>query len=149
MESVHKCIVSGCTGNLTEGVRGFFKCDACGAKIKKSLVVQPDPVVVETKAAVVKDKTSKAATPKVMKQAPIGDTDVPKVRQPAAVITTNDGKVLHGKTTTINCIDCGAERIIKVQDAFQVKRCVTCQKNFTKARRNDRLKEKRNAAKAE
>jgi hypothetical protein len=37
--------------------------------------------------------------------------------------------------TTIKCIDCGTEREIKVQDAFQVKRCVECQNAYRKAQR--------------
>lgn len=47
------------------------------------------------------------------------------------------------KTTTINCVDCGKERIIKVQDAFQVKRCVDCQKKHRNRRRAERRREKR------
>jgi hypothetical protein len=34
---------------------------------------------------------------------------------------------LPGKTCKINCIDCGEEREIKVQDKHQVTRCVKCQ----------------------
>ena len=45
--------------------------------------------------------------------------------------------------TTIKCIDCGADREIHVQDAFQVKRCVACQKKYRNAKRLARLKEKR------
>ena len=35
---------------------------------------------------------------------------------------------MPGKTCFIECEDCGATREIKVQDAFQVKRCKACQK---------------------
>lgn len=44
---------------------------------------------------------------------------------------------------TIKCIECGAEREIHVQDAFQVKRCITCQKKHRNVKRLARLKEKR------
>ena len=52
----------------------------------------------------------------------------------------------HGrpmKTTTISCVDCGRDRIIKVQDAFQVKRCVECQKKHRNRRRREIRREKR------
>ena len=52
------------------------------------------------------------------------------------------------KTTTINCEDCGKERVIKVQDAFQVKRCVECQKKHRNRRRAERRREKRAQEKA-
>ena len=46
-------------------------------------------------------------------------------------------------TTVIKCVDCGAERTIKVQDAFQVTRCVDCQKEHRRQRRSERRKEKK------
>jgi hypothetical protein len=39
------------------------------------------------------------------------------------------------KLTTIHCVDCGAERKIKVQDQFQTTRCESCQKKFRAAKR--------------
>src|SRR5690606_14412864 len=50
------------------------------------------------------------------------------------------------KLVTIKCCDCGAERKIKPQDTFQVKRCVACQKLYRNARRAElrRLKRKLN-----
>jgi ribosomal protein L37AE/L43A len=149
MESNHKCILAGCTGNLVEGVRGFLRCDTCGAKIKKSLVVPQDEITTDQQKTVAQatDTIKKEKPAKTTKQASIGDTDViPKQKPKTTMTTTGDGTVLHGKTTAINCKDCGAERIIKVQDAFQVTRCKSCQQAFTKARRNDRLKEKRTVA---
>lgn len=54
----------------------------------------------------------------------------------------------HGdvKLVTIKCCDCGAERVVKPQDVFQVKRCVACQKLYRNARRAElrRLKRKSN-----
>lgn len=48
------------------------------------------------------------------------------------------------KLVTIECCDCGAERKVKPQDVFQVKRCVPCQKKYRNARRAElrRLKKK-------
>lgn len=39
------------------------------------------------------------------------------------------------KYVFITCIDCGKERIVATQDAFQVKRCVDCQKRHRKMMR--------------
>lgn len=50
------------------------------------------------------------------------------------------------KTKTIKCVDCDRERIIKVQDAFQVKRCISCQKKYRNRKRTER---KQARAKAE
>ena len=47
------------------------------------------------------------------------------------------------KTVTIECIDCGAPRIIKVQDAFQVKRCPECQRKYRNRKRAERRRQKR------
>ena len=41
---------------------------------------------------------------------------------------------LSGKTCKINCVDCGGEREIKVQDRHQVKRCKECQELAKKQR---------------
>ena len=38
------------------------------------------------------------------------------------------GVAKKGKTSFITCVDCGAQREVKVQDVFQVKRCQECQK---------------------
>lgn len=56
---------------------------------------------------------------------------------------TGDAKKI--KTTLINCIDCGAQREIKVQDIFQVKRCPHCQAEHRKAVRRANYKAKKEA----
>lgn len=48
----------------------------------------------------------------------------------------------NAKTTIIHCLDCNTPREIKVQDAFQVKRCPECQKAHRNAMRRLRRKEK-------
>jgi hypothetical protein len=45
--------------------------------------------------------------------------------------------------TSIACVDCGQERVIKVQDAFQVKRCSPCQTKFRRKLDAQRRKAKR------
>lgn len=55
-------------------------------------------------------------------------------------------KMIEGKSiklTTIQCVDCGAPREIKVQDAFQVKRCVNCQKKYRNRKRAERRRQQR------
>lgn len=51
----------------------------------------------------------------------------------------------HGstKTVVIDCQECDKQRLIKVQDKFQVTRCVACQKKERNRKRAQRRKEKR------
>lgn len=51
------------------------------------------------------------------------------------------------KLVSINCTDCDEERIIKVQDLHQVKRCVSCQKKHRNRMRAEKRREKRAAEK--
>ena len=60
----------------------------------------------------------------------------------AYVLLNNDVKQIfgnvktkRGKTTFITCIDCGAQREVKVQDVFQCVRCQGCQKKHKNKRR--------------
>lgn len=57
------------------------------------------------------------------------------------------GKPKGIKLVSINCEDCGEERIIKVQDLHQVKRCVSCQKAHRNRVRAEKRREKRAAEK--
>ena len=49
----------------------------------------------------------------------------------------------------IRCIDCGAERTIKIQDAFQVIRCAACQKKAQNKKRAAKKKEANRTASLE
>lgn len=53
------------------------------------------------------------------------------------------------KRCTVTCCDCGATREINVQDKFQVKRCVACQKKHRNTHRLARLRVVRAEKKAE
>jgi len=64
-------------------------------------------------------------------------------------VQLTSGVIAYGKTTMIKCIDCEKERMIKIQDAFQVKRCPDCQKIFRNKQRSNARKAKRQAANAE
>ena len=48
-------------------------------------------------------------------------------------------KKLH---TEISCVDCGELRVVKVQDAFQVRRCVECQKKWRRIQRKRNRRER-------
>ena len=67
------------------------------------------------------------------------------------VTETRNSKITYEikkpKTVTITCIDCGAERIIATQDAFQVKRCKDCQRKLKNTKRLVRIREQRALAK--
>lgn len=52
----------------------------------------------------------------------------------------------NSKLVTIYCVDCGAERRIKVQDQFQTTRCESCQKKFRAAKRRKAAKTQKNPA---
>ena len=44
-------------------------------------------------------------------------------------------KPVKARNQFVSCMDCGNERIVATQDAFQVKRCVPCQLKHRKAMR--------------
>lgn len=64
---------------------------------------------------------------------------------PTLVAHQMTGNAKKIKTTLINCVDCGAQREIKVQDIFQVKRCPHCQAEHRKAMRRANYKAKKEA----
>lgn len=59
---------------------------------------------------------------------------VEKKEKKEKVVKVKEPKVTH---VDINCSDCGAVRNIKIQDRFQVKRCVECQDIFRKEQRKE------------
>jgi len=62
---------------------------------------------------------------------------------------TSTGKWAYGPSTVINCCDCGKERRIKIQDAFQVIRCAECQKKAQNKKRAAKKKASNQAASLE
>lgn len=65
------------------------------------------------------------------------------IHSEAAFVAAPDGV----KLISIDCCDCGVERKIKPQDAFQVKRCAICQNKHRNAVRAEKRKAKRAEAK--
>lgn len=72
---------------------------------------------------------------------------VKKLKEPVEKkIKEKEIKEKEGKRIYIKCIDCGAMRNIAIQDKFQVKRCKECQLKYTKKRRQERRKEKKDVS---
>lgn len=46
----------------------------------------------------------------------------------------SSGRPARYKTVTIECIECGGKRVIHIQDAFQVVRCIKCQRKYRNKR---------------
>lgn len=97
-----------------------------------------------------KPKAPAKAKPEAKPVAPAPKTE-PKAKEPKpepVKVTLTSGAEVTGPVTTIKCADCGAERVIKIQDAFQVTRCCTCQKRAVRARRYEKKKAKLAEARA-
>ena len=88
------------------------------------------------------EKKIKVETPVVTQVPENKEVAVTPIPTPAPVpVLLSSGKWHVGPTTIINCEDCGKERMIAIQDAFQVTRCVECQKKAQNKKRNLKKKE--------
>lgn len=92
------------------------------------------------KAVSFTDKQGREVT--IYTSSPVYPPLVSPIHKATSPVGLSSGKMVTGKTVTIECIDCGAERVIKVQDAFQVVRCTECQKKYRNMKR--RLARKNN-----
>ena len=77
-----------------------------------------------------------------------GKLAVKETRQSVADVknrlkATPKEKVVKPTTFEIKCVDCGAMREVAVQDVFQVKRCITCQRKYRNHKRAERIKAKK------
>ena len=127
-----------------ESNKGWFECKKCGAKLRGAeakalqgdysglpegttrigaLIIKKEGDNVQTFHGAIPETESQIVSPADIKKNK-------KEKAPRVETTLSSGKVVTGNVVTITCIDCGAERIIKVQDKFQVSRCVPCQKKF-------------------
>ena len=100
-------------------------------QLDKKTRVKPGDIVVTREEWEAAKKTADVASTRIT---PFGDHQV-------RVLDT--GKVAVGPTKKIKCVDCGKEREIKVQDAFQVLRCVEHQKAHRLAKRRERTRQRR------
>lgn len=87
----------------------------------------------EEQARLEQEQALAQETKEATAQAPEAETVA--TPEPPVPVLLSTGKWAVGPTTTILCQDCGAERIIKIQDAFQVTRCAACQKKAQNKKR--------------
>lgn len=81
------------------------------------------------------------------------NTAIDEADEEVQVTVSDTGKLLKGKTITISCKHkdpetkkvCGKDRVIKPQDAFQVKFCVPHQLAHRAAIKREKMKAKRKA----
>lgn len=76
----------------------------------------------------------------------VKETRQSKSSTKASLKTPDKPKPKKPATTEIKCMDCGATRVIKVQDAFQVKRCIPCQIVYRHKHRTEKNKAKKEAS---
>ena len=111
---------------------------------KTENTVVTEPVVIE-EPIVTEEPVVEEPVVETMEEV-VGEAEIPAAPEPVLLST---GKWAYGPTTTIHCIDCGAERTIKIQDAFQVIRCAACQKKAQNKKRAAKMKERNRAASLE
>ena len=114
---------------ITEISKGWFEVDGAKKRMKKEEAIAFDEArVAEAEAKEVAERS---------------DSEAGITEKLSRHITTANMNKQTPKLITINCCDCGAERIIKVQDQFQVKRCPECQKAHRNAMRRAKRTEKK------
>ena len=143
---------------ITEIGRGWFEVDGVKKRMKKEEAIAFDKArVTETKkierlskiANLIANKrngkfSAKNQTAIVeVKVVKGSDPEIGMTKKLSRHITTANMNKQTPKLITINCCDCGAERIIKVQDQFQVKRCPECQRKHRNAMRRAKRAEKK------
>src|SRR5690606_8883836 len=139
-----------------EGNRGWYTCQITGKKIRgqkaKAILAKQEElmewVVEQIEQEQVENAMAEEAKQQMEMENYLAENQITeqtieegKITKRLVVHIQTVGRPV--KTTTINCVDCGKERVIKVQDAFQVKRCVDCQKKHRNRRRAECRREKR------
>ena len=138
-----------------EGNRGWYTCQITGKKIRgqkaKAILAKQEELMEWVVEQIEQEQIEEAKAEEAEQQAKMENY----LAEIQAAEQIEEGKMTERliahiqtvsrpvKTTTINCVDCGKERVIKVQDAFQVKRCVSCQKKYRNRRRAEHRREKR------
>ena len=127
---------------ITEIGRGWFEVDGTKKRMKKEEAIAFDEArVAEAEATKrAEEEAKKVETKKVARKA---DPEIGMTRKLSRHITIANMNKQTPKLIIINCCDCGAERTIKVQDQFQVKRCPECQKAHRNAMRRAKRAEKK------
>lgn len=125
---------------ITEIGRGWFEVDGTKKRMKKEEAIAFDEARVAEAEAKRAEEEAKKVEAKVARKA---DPEIGMTNKLSQHITIANMNKQTPKLITINCCDCGAERIIKVQDQFQVKRCPECQKAHRNAMRRAKRAEKK------
>ena len=126
---------------ITEIGRGWFEVDGIKKRIKREEAIAFDQArVAEAEATKRAEEEAKKVEVKVVKGS---DPEIGMTRKLSRHITIANMNKQTPKLIIINCCDCGAERTIKVQDQFQVKRCPECQKAHRNAMRRAKRAEKK------
>ena len=126
---------------ITEIGRGWFEVDGVKKRMKKEEAIAFDEArVAEAEAKRAEEEAKKVEVKKVARKA---DPEIGMTNKLSQHITIANMNKQTPKLITINCCDCGAERIIKIQDQFQVKRCPECQKAHRNAIRRAKRAEKK------
>ena len=127
---------------ITEIGRGWFEVDGVKKRMKREEAIAFDQArVAEAEAAKrAEEEAKKVETKKVVRKA---DPEIGMTNKLSQHITIANMNKQTPKLIIINCCDCGAERTIKVQDQFQVKRCPECQKAHRNAMRRAKRAEKK------
>ena len=121
--------------------RGWFEVDGAKKRMKKEeAIVFDEARVAEAEAKRAEEEAKKVEVKKVARKA---DPEIGMTNKLSQHITIANMNKQTPKLITINCCDCGAERIIKIQDQFQVKRCPECQKAHRNAIRRAKRAEKK------
>lgn len=157
-------------GNWLEekGNKGWYKCIITGNKFRGDIVKEIREQMEEVKKAIEQADREREAEEHAEEERTEGETQPQqKVAALEKALKENEekefekmsdrlhvhihhhvqGGIVKGiKLTTIKCMDCNEERVIKVQDVFQVKRCVKCQKKYRNKMRVERRRRQREAA---
>lgn len=143
-----------------EGNRGWYTCQITGKKIRgqkaRAILAEQEELMEWVIEQIEQEQIENAEAEEAKQQMEMENHQVEiqiveqieegKITEKLVAHIQTTGRPV--KTTTINCVDCGKERVIKVQDAFQVKRCIECQKKHRNRRRAERRREKRAQEKA-
>ena len=132
---------------ITEIGRGWFEVDGTKKRMKKEEAIAFDEARVAEEEAIkraeAEAKRAEEEAVEAKKVARKADPEIGMTNKLSQHITVANMNKQTPKLIVINCCDCGAERTIKVQDQFQVKRCPECQKAHRNAMRRAKRAEKK------
>jgi hypothetical protein len=102
-----------------------------------------DPARIKKEESIMAKGSKKDEQVQVQAQKPV------EVNEKPELVLLSSGKWAIGPTVVITCEECGAERVIKKQDEFQVTKCVACQKKSLNRRRYEKKRDRKREERAE